>query len=55
MPGPDKQEKKIDKAALELANSALRARMFDAMTAEQVADYCVVLAKRIINESSDGD
>lgn len=49
----DSNEKKIDKAALELANNAMQGRIFDALTADEVADYCVAVAKKIIETSSD--
>lgn len=56
MPGPDKHnEKKIDKAALELASNAMVAGAFDRFKAEEIADYCVAVAKRIIEQvDSDG-
>lgn len=58
MPPSDKPEKTIDKVTIGFVSNALQARIFDVAGFEKpeaVADYCTAIAKRIIEQSSDGD
>lgn len=55
MPHDKKPNKKIISLAGELAANAMAARMFDAYKPEEIADFCLAAARRIIDKPIDTD
>lgn len=50
-----KPEKKIASLAGHLAANAMQGRMFDNYKPEEIADFCVKIANRIIDAPINGD
>lgn len=56
MAPPDKKpQKKVISEAFDLAAAAMQGRMFETSKPEEVADYCLIVAKRIYDAPIDGD
>lgn len=52
-PSDKKPQKKVISEAFDLAAAAMTARMFESAKPEEVADYCLAVAKRIYDAPMD--
>lgn len=50
-----KPQKKVISEAFDLAASAMQGRMFENYKPEEVADFCLTVAKRIYDSDIDAD